>query len=193
VPRQAHEGEVLRLLEARDLSAAATCAIRGFGPELVGYLRAVLGDQEAALEVFAQLSENLWRSIGLFRAAGSFRGWIYRLAWCAAQDYRRDPYRGRAERLATSEISEAYVAVRSSLRPDRQVERNERAALLIEQLEPDERSLVVLRMVRGLSWREVAEVLSEDAAPLDEAAVRKRYSRIKQRLRELADAGGAGR
>jgi RNA polymerase sigma-70 factor (ECF subfamily) len=188
VPRQEIEADVLRLHAARDFSAAATSAIRGYGPELVGYLRAVVGEQEAALEVFAQLCENVWRSIQLFRAEGSFRAWLYKLAWCAAQDYHRDPYRGRGRRLRTSEASSAFAAVRSSLQPDRELERKERAWRLIEQLDGPDRSLVVLRMVRGLSWREVAEVLSADEAPVDEAAARKRYSRIKQRLRELADA-----
>jgi RNA polymerase sigma-70 factor, ECF subfamily len=54
-------------------------------------------------------------------------------------------------------------------------------------LTPEERTLLVLRLDRDLSWREVAIVLEEEQGePVEEAALRKRFERVKERLVRLA-------
>jgi DNA-directed RNA polymerase specialized sigma24 family protein len=61
---------------------------------------------------------------------------------------------------------------------------------LRDSLEPEDRELLVLRVSREMSWREVAEVLSSEAEPSaaalerDAARLRKRFERIKQTLAE---------
>ncbi|MGN6107017.1 MAG: sigma-70 family RNA polymerase sigma factor, partial [Kofleriaceae bacterium] len=69
----------------------------------------------------------------------------------------------------------------------------DRMRALRDQLEPDDRTLLILRVDRDLQWREIAQVLlgdQADAAELDRhaATLRKRFERVKQRLRELASA-----
>jgi RNA polymerase sigma-70 factor (ECF subfamily) len=54
-------------------------------------------------------------------------------------------------------------------------------AKLRERLDPDDQTLLILRVDRDLSWREVADVMG-----LGEPALRKRFERIKTRLREMA-------
>ena len=54
---------------------------------------------------------------------------------------------------------------------------------LREELSADEQTVLILRVDRGLSWNEVAEVMDVDAA-----SVRKRFERIKEKLRALAKA-----
>ena len=68
---------------------------------------------------------------------------------------------------------------------------------LREQLEPDDQMLLVLRVDRGMEFRDIAVALAEADAPLDaetlerEAArLRKRFERVKERLRELARSEG---
>ncbi len=58
---------------------------------------------------------------------------------------------------------------------------------------PDDQTLLMLRIDRGLSWRDLAlAISSEEGASSDEAIsinaarLRKRFEQIKQRLRELA-------
>jgi RNA polymerase sigma-70 factor (ECF subfamily) len=173
------EERVALALGRSDRAGAVTEGLRGYGNQLVSYLRSLLGDADAALEVYGQTCENAWTSIDRF-SGGSFRAWIYRLAWCAAQDHRRDPYRNRTRRLLTEEISGLVDAARSSLQPDRQHDKNVRLEKVLEQLDDADRTLVVLRIARGMSWRDVAEVLD-----LDEAALRKRFQRLKERVREF--------
>ena len=54
-----------------------------------------------------------------------------------------------------------------------------------DQLDDLERALLVLRIDRGLFWIEIAEVLAEDGAAVGEAALRKRFERLKTKLRQL--------
>ncbi len=174
------EGDVVRALEAGDPSLAVTSALRSYGPELVSYLRSVLGDPDGAVETYAQVCENAWKGISLYRREGSFRGWLYGIAYRAAQDYRRDGFRRRVRRLETGEISALVAQARSSLRPDRQHERAAQMEDVLAQLGAEERSMVLLRVARGMSWKEVARVLGDD-----EAAVRKRFQRLRNRVRDL--------
>ena len=51
---------------------------------------------------------------------------------------------------------------------------------ILQKLSDDDRRLVELRCLNGLSWRETADMLS-----LSETAARKRFERIKKRLKEM--------
>ena len=184
--RAALEQRIAAALEARTLDAAATLAIRGYGPEICGYLQAVVREEDAARDVFSMFAEDLWRGIAGFRQECSFRTWAYKLAWHAAARHFGDPYRARKRRLATSEAAALAVEVRSQSRPWQRSSAQSRVATLRAGLAPDEQTLLTLRIDRKLSWREVAHVLSEDATATEEAALRKRFERIKARLRDLA-------
>jgi RNA polymerase sigma-70 factor (ECF subfamily) len=183
---QAIEERIDRALIAGDLPGAATEALRGYGPHILRYLVAVLHDVERAEEAFSRFSEKLWKGLGSFRADSSFKVWAYEVAWNAAQDLGRDPYRRRSRRLNTHEISNIADEVRSITRPHLQSWAKERLRGLQESLAPDERSLLLLRVEKDLSWREVAQIMSRPERPLDEAAVRKRFERLKSKLRRLA-------
>src|SRR5262245_58541298 len=93
------EAKIAAALAAGDTRGAAHGALVGYGPELLGYLVAVLRDEDAGREAFSRLTEQMWRDIGLFRGDSSFRTWVYRLAWTAVSRHRRDPYRRRARDL----------------------------------------------------------------------------------------------
>ena len=62
----------------------------------------------------------------------------------------------------------------------------------------DDRTLLILRVDRGLPWRELVLVMHDgDAANLSEAELQKteqrlrqRFKRLKDRLRELAEKDG---
>jgi RNA polymerase sigma-70 factor, ECF subfamily len=86
-----------------------------------------------------------------------------------------------ASRIAASITSpESRLATRPRDRLDR----------LRESLEPEERTLLILRLDREMSWNEVAEVLSSEGDPVDSQAVRKRFERVKDKLGRLAKEQG---
>jgi RNA polymerase sigma-70 factor (ECF subfamily) len=178
------------LLAAGDLRGAAEAVIRDQGPQLFGYLAAVLRNDGDAADVFSQFAEDLWRGLPGFRGECPLRVWAYRLAWHAAARHLRDPYRARGRRLETTELSRVADEVRSSVLLGRGEARRRGIDRLREQLAPDEQSLLVLRLDRGLSWREVATVLAEDGEEVDETTLRKRFERLKDRLARMAREEG---
>src|SRR4051812_17704229 len=100
------EAAIGRSLESGQLSQAATAVMRGYGPEILGYLAAVLRDDDAAAEAFSRFSEDLWKGLPGFRRQSTMRTWAYRVAWNAAQDTATESFRRRGRRLNTTEMSQ---------------------------------------------------------------------------------------
>jgi RNA polymerase sigma-70 factor (ECF subfamily) len=184
------EPRILELLDAGDDRGAATEIVRALGPQILGYLHATLRDEDAAQDAFAQFTEDLWSGLASFRRECPVRVWAWRLAWHAAARTARDPYRNRGRRFATGEMSElaaAYASVPTAVWTD---ERSAKLDALRAALDPEERTLLILRVDKQMPWSEVAEVLSTAEAPVDAAALRKRFERIKAKLAEHARAQG---
>lgn len=185
------EALCLEALDRGDHAGAATAVVRQYGPQLLGYLCSVLRSEADAGEVFSMFSEDLWRGLPGFRRECPLRVWCYRLAWHAAARFLRDPYRGRGRRLETNELSRLVHEVRSSVFLGRDQARQATLDRLRAGLTPDERTLLVLRLDRGLAWAEVALVLAEEQGqPVDEAALRKRFERLKDKLAQRAREEG---
>jgi RNA polymerase sigma-70 factor (ECF subfamily) len=170
---------------AHDEATAET--IRAYGPQILGYLIRVLGSADDAADAFSRFSEQLWRGMPRFQGDSSVRVWAYRVAWTAAMRVAADPYRRRHQRLRTSMASR--VAAEISTRAPGEAER-ESAELerFRSALDPAERSLLVLRVDRRLSWRDVTAVMHDEGHDVDEATLRKRFERLKEKLAEMARA-----
>jgi len=173
-----------------DPDAAATAAIEQLGPEILGFLRSVLRDEADASDAFSLFAEWVWQGLPSFQGDSSLRTWAYRVAWSAAGRFTRDPWRARRERLPSSAASRLAAVVRGSTTIAHDAQRSALARLR-EKLGPEERMLLVLRLDRELSWSEVAEVLAADGSPPpQEAALRKKFERLKAKLEKLAREDG---
>jgi RNA polymerase sigma-70 factor (ECF subfamily) len=192
------EAELRERCAARDFDAAATGAIRGYGPQLLGFLHGMLHNAEAASEVFAELCEDLWRGLPAFAGRSSFRTWLYTLARHAA--FRRLRKHKQARRnLAldeTSLVSRIQQEVRAKTLPFLRTEVKSRLGQLRESLPVEDQALLILRVDKKLDWNDLARVLNE-GEPLDEAALkresarlRKRFQMIKDKLRQRAEDEG---
>jgi RNA polymerase sigma-70 factor (ECF subfamily) len=177
-------------LDAGDHRGAAIETVRCYGPEILGYLHATLRDESAAEEVFSQFSEDLWKGLAQFRRKCSMRTWAYKLAWEALKRFLRDPYRRRAQPLRSDEWSQVASEVRERTAPHLRSTIRGRVARLREQLNPAEQTLLILRVDRGLSFAEIAEVIFARGRPVGVVTLRKRYDRLKKKLRRLAEADG---
>jgi len=196
--REQLEAELKQLCQNDEVDAAATLAIRKYGPELVGYLMAVSRNEDTAGEVFSMFSEDLWKGLGNFRWESSFRTWAYTLTRHALHRFHRTPARKR-ERLAFSqspEVQHLVNQVRTTTLVYLRTEVKDSVAALREQLEPEEQTLLILRIDRKMSWREIATVMNDEADADDStikreaASLRKRFERLKNTLRELATEQG---
>ena len=179
------EARVVADLERDDIDAAATRAIRGYGPQVFGYLTAVLRDETRAADAFSIFSENLWVSLRSFKREASLRTWAYKIAFGAAMRIVRDPYRRRARRAESERIEAIAAEVRTATAQHLRTERKDAIRRLREELDEDERTLLVLRIDRDLDWREIADVVGAE-----EPTVRKRFERVKAKLKRLAREHG---
>jgi RNA polymerase sigma-70 factor, ECF subfamily len=179
------EDRIAELRARGDLEGAATAALRGYGPQVLGYLTAVLKDEDDARDVFSQFAEDLWKGLPGFRGECPLRAWAFKLAWHATARFTRDPYRRRGRPIRTTEISRlaASIPSPSSGRPG---ERNERVLKLREALDPEDQTLLILRLDKELPWEEVAQVLASKGNPVLPAALRKRFERLKDKLARMA-------
>jgi RNA polymerase sigma-70 factor (ECF subfamily) len=176
-------------LDSGELAPAATAAIDRLGPQIFGYLAATLRDDDAAYDVYSQFCEELWKSISTFRGESSFKTWAYKLVMHAVGRYRRDGYRKRAMPLGSGD--EPAAQERSSTPPYQKSEVKDKFAELRESLDPEDQTLLFLRVDQKLAWADVAAVIAaEGGEPIEVATLRKRFERAKLRLRELAAAAG---
>jgi RNA polymerase sigma-70 factor (ECF subfamily) len=170
---------------------AVTLAIEGYGRGLLGFLYAFVPDDEVH-DLFSELSMKLWQRLPTFRWQSTFRTWSYAIARNLALDARRrrDRERGRNVPLADApEVAAIAAAVRSTTLVHLRSESERQLDALRESLDPDDRTLLILVLDRGMTWREVAEVMADESADDAElvrlsARMRKRFERLKDRLRE---------
>ncbi len=183
------EAQVREALASGDVHAAATVAIQGYGPSVLGYLTAVLRDEDDARDAFSAFAEDLWKGLPGFRGECSMRAWVFRLAWHAASRFARDAYRRRRRPLPTSEAAKIAASVRSmsSMLPGG---RRERMLKLRESLDAEEQTLLILRLDKELAWEEVAQVLGAEGSNVAPAALRKRFERLKEKLARRAKEEG---
>jgi RNA polymerase sigma-70 factor (ECF subfamily) len=175
------EPALAALAQAGDTRELATRILRAYGPEILSYLFASLrGDGEAG-DAFSQFTLNLWQAIGTFRGESSFRTWAYALARHAVGRIVRErgKHRRQVPLSGAPELDALAARMRTETLSYLHTERREQVAALRAELDPDDQTLLILRVDRGFSWPEIAKIMEESNA----AALRKRFERIKDRIR----------
>ncbi len=192
--REELEAKIAAHCRAGDFATAITIAIKGYGPEVLGYLHAANRREQDVADCFSLYCEQVWRGLPTFRGESSFRTWSYRIAYRAVLRVARTGSRRGRREVVMSEIPEveAIVAkVRTRTLPHLRTEVKREVARLRESLSDDDRTLLILRVDRDLPWDEIATIVDPEAAGPDElkrtsATLRKRFGRIKAKLRELS-------
>ncbi len=188
------ELRIRRHHERGELKEAATAAVEGFGPEILGLLVAIIRDEQLAGEVFAQFCEDLSTGLAGFGGGSSFRTWAYALARNAWLRLRREPHFRKTMALPDHPaISEAEQKVRTASLPHARPDPKQQVVNLRQSLDPEDQMLLILRIDRAMSWNDIGLVmLGPDEARDDDAifrkatALRKRFDRVKDDLKHLA-------
>jgi RNA polymerase sigma-70 factor (ECF subfamily) len=189
------EAEVGRLRAEGQTKEVATLVIESYGPEVLNFLATMLRDHADSGDAFAQACEDLWKGLPRFEGRSSMKTWFYTLARHAASRLRRSAHH---QRFATiSEISDVADRVRSRTRPHLKTEIKLGFAAIRAALDDEDRMLLVLRVDRGMSWNDVARVMSEENDDVSEAELsrsaarlRKRFQSVKETIRARAIAAG---
>jgi RNA polymerase sigma-70 factor (ECF subfamily) len=193
----AGEDKLRELVEAGDLEGAAARFIEQYGGEILSFLAMRLRDHAASSEVFSAFTEDFWRGLKGFRWKTTLRSWAYTLARNAATRFQRSRRRRQAQLAHLPTTPERAQERRSSTAPYLRTEVKMRMRALREQLPADDQSLLVLRIDKGLSWKELAVIFSGAGDAMEEAEMlrwsarlRQRFAAIKRKLRALAQEEG---
>jgi RNA polymerase sigma-70 factor (ECF subfamily) len=145
----------------------------------------LLGDRDEALDLSQEVFLRVFRTIHGFRCQSSLRTWIYRIAVNQARNRHRF---WRRRRRADQVSLDQHVAVHGELAsggestPDRLLAQKELASRLrraLDHLPFDQRTVVILREIDGLSYGEIGYSLG-----LSVGTVKSRLTRGRQALRE---------
>jgi len=188
------ERRLADLLKIRALDQLATESIAAYGSEIFGFLKNVLGEADAAAEVYSQTIEDLWRGLSAFQGRCSMRSWCYVLAHSAAARYRRSPW--NRQRTGDERLEQLVVQAHTRTAPWLRTDIKDKWRALRDALDPEDRALLVLRIDRDLDWAEITRILIAEPDPSDaaltraSARLRKRFQVLKQELRERGKAAG---
>lgn len=191
VPTNPFDVRIRGLLDAGEINDATDATLREFGPELIGWLCSILPSEADAQDAFGRMSEELWRSLRRFDGRCSVRTWCYMLARHAAVRTRNQPRRHHEQLVShVPSIAHAVTHVWNTTR-ENAVRAHDVYAEIRKALDDDDQTLLVLRVDRSLTWREIALVVlgeqtDDESLTRKAASLRKQFERVKKRLRELA-------
>lgn len=174
------EADIRARYVAGDLEGAMHAALDGYGGELYGFLVGLARDAAMADDAFGVTCERLWRGLPGFRWESSFRVWAYTIARHVFLRLAIAPSRRETPVSSLSSLQPAIDRIRTRTPLHMRTEVKARLARIREALAPEERMLLGLRIDRDLPWDDVAAIMGEEAATL-----RKRFERLKVRLKEL--------
>lgn len=150
----------------------------------------LLGDRDEALDLSQEVFLRVFRTIHRFRGQSSLRTWVYRIALNQARNRHRFwRRRHRADQVSLDQHIAAHGDFQSAGEsgPDRLLAQKQLAEQLQQALDDlpfDQRSVIVLREIDGLSYEEIAFSLGVAVG-----TVKSRLTRARQALRhQLRDA-----
>jgi RNA polymerase sigma-70 factor (ECF subfamily) len=143
----------------------------------------ILGQADAAEDATQEAFLSAYQSIGTLRT-NSFRSWLLRIVTNKCLDQLRAKKCRPTLDLDALPVESGYLSFLAdpAESPHQAAERQALAQVLqaaIGTLPPDQRAVVVLADVQGLSYRETAEVLD-----ISLGTVKSRLSRARARLRD---------
>jgi len=174
------DAELGPLLGAERFMEATTLVLRTLGPEILGFLSAVLGNVDGD-EVFAAFSESLWRSLAAYRSKCGIRTWAYMLARQQIARHRKGA-RQQPPQIRISELADVLQEVRRTY-----TTRRATLTRLRNELGIEDRELLILRIDRELSFDEIALLFVEDPSTADEPALRREAARLRKRFQLIKD------
>ncbi len=164
--------------------------IEGYEKKIINYCWRMLGNpldaEDAAQEVFVKV----FRFIGSFTGQSSFSTWLYRIASNVCLDLLRKRKRRPAETVSLNQCNAegdefALPIEDTSPTPYESAQMNEAQRVLtaaLEQLGEEQRRVIVLRDIEGLSYDEIAQIIN--VAP---GTVKSRINRARKALQKLLE------
>ncbi len=175
------EQEVIEKARAGD-SSAFNQMVLAYRKRVLGTISRLIGRPEDVEDVAQEVFVRLYYSLDQLRTAEVFEPWLYRLTVNASYDYLRRIRRRGESRMA--DLSEQQVMMADSLAggkkqaEERQkVQVRELVDALFQHVSEEDRLLLTLKEVEGLSLKELEQIYG-----VKENALKVRLFRARQRV-----------
>jgi RNA polymerase sigma-70 factor (ECF subfamily) len=162
--------------------------VQVYRKRILGTIARLIGRPEDVEDVGQEVFLRLYFSLDQLRTPEVFEPWLYRLTVNAAYDYLRRQKRRRESRM--SDLSEQQVMMADAAAGSKQSDETQRRSRVREQVEDllgqvseEDRILLMLKEVEGLSLKELEKIYNAN-----ENALKVRLFRARQRVLKAYDA-----
>ena len=171
--------------------AAFTQLVQAYRKRILGTIARLIGRPEDVEDVGQEVFLRLYFSLDQLRSEEVFEPWLYRLTVNAAYDYlRRQRRRGEARMADLSEqhvmLADAAAGSRTQQEEQRRRQVRETVQALLANVSEQDRILLVLKEIEGLSLKELEKIYR-----VNENALKVRLFRARQRVLKALAAQGA--
>jgi RNA polymerase sigma-70 factor, ECF subfamily len=163
-------------------SAAFNQVVLAYRRRILGTISRLIGRPEDVEDVAQEVFVRLYYSLEQLRSNEVFEPWLYRLSINACYDYLRRAKRRNEPRM--SDLSEQQVMMADSAAGNKQQREEQRKGQIREftqslfrHVSEEDRLLLTLKEVEGLSLKELQEVYG-----VNENALKVRLFRARQRV-----------
>lgn len=184
------EQEVIEKARAGD-SSAFNQVVLAYRKRILGTISRLIGRPEDVEDVAQEVFVRLYYSLDQLRTAEVFEPWMYRLTVNAAYDYLRRIRRRGESRMA--DLSEQQVMMADSAaggkkqaEEQEKVRTRELVDALFRHVSEEDRLLLTLKEVEGLSLKELEQIYG-----VNENALKVRLFRARQRVQKAYNAAVA--
>jgi RNA polymerase sigma-70 factor (ECF subfamily) len=147
---------------------------------LYNFVRQMVRNDEIAEDITQESFVKAYFSLRKLQNAASFKSWLFRIANNNTLDYLR---RKRLQVVDTDDaVRESYVDERNPEAGALAAARSAHIREALDRLKPDQKSILVMCDLQGLSYQEIAEVLN-----IPFGTVQSRIFYARKKLKELLD------
>lgn len=163
-------------------SGAFNQMVQAYRKRILGTIARLIGRPEDVEDVGQEVFVRLFFSLDQLRTPEVFEPWLYRLTVNAAYDYLRRQRRRHESRM--SDLSEQQVVMADAMAGGRKLSEEQQKArvrefvqALLDSVSEEDRILLTLKEVEGLSLKELEQIYH-----VKENALKVRLFRARQRV-----------
>lgn len=145
----------------------------------------ITGNSHDAEEITQDIFMKIYHNLKTFRFCSSFKTWVYRIAVNTAINHYHSSIKKESKRVDFECVPGTHPTGDDTKALDDIIKQDDEAQLdlLLKALKPDHRVCLVLREIEGLSYREIAGVLSIPVNTVRSRLLRAREALVAERGR----------
>ncbi len=171
------DGELVRRVSSDD-RLAFQILVERYGRRVYNFIHRMVSDSALAEDILQETFVRVYRKRSMGNRVRNFPSWVYAIA----ANLARDELRKRRRKVLSEDPLKIDCLSDDSNRPDVRAERRElrrRIDVAIQGLPPQQREVLVLRDIEGLSYEEITSVLR-----VRMGTVKSRLNRARLKLQE---------